>query len=105
LVDAAKPRTLSPKLAAVRKAIDGLSWQSAKFCANAKAIVVDLAKVEKPAGAPPTWDAFFGKLQQTAFGVETTACAKGKKAPEQVGGLQPELAEAFYTVVLLVPTK
>ena len=45
LLDAAKPRTLSPALAAVRKSVDGLSWQSAKFCAQAKAIPPALSKV------------------------------------------------------------
>ncbi|MCX5742380.1 MAG: hypothetical protein NT062_07780 [Proteobacteria bacterium] len=106
LVEAGRPRTLPAQLATVRASVDGLSWKAATFCKQAKAIVAGLGKVERPAASDKVvWDAQLARVQQVAQGTQTVACDKAKHVPEEVGGLQPELAGAFYKLVLLVPAR
>ena len=103
LVDAARPRILPRSLATIRKSVDGLRWRSAQFCTQAKSIVIALAKLERPATSDAAaWDVQLANVQKVAQGTQVTACATAKPIAEEVGGLQPELASAFYKLVLLV---
>ncbi len=103
LVDAARPRMLPTSLAKIRKSVDGLRWRSAQFCTQAKSIVIALAKLERPAtSVKAAWDMQLANVQKVAQSTQQSACATVKPVAEEAGGLQPELASAFYKLVLLV---
>ena len=104
LVDVARPRTLAPPLAKARRSLETLNWSSKSFCTQAKTLVKQLAAVSRPEHADAAkWDAQLAELTTRAHDMQDTACSKHKLAPEELAGLPPGVAEAFYMLVVLVP--
>jgi len=104
LVDVARPRTLSPPLAKVRRSVETLNWSSKAFCAQAKTLIKQLAAVPRPDHADAArWDAQLAALTTSAHDMQDVACSKQKLAPEELAGMPPSVAEAFYMLVVLVP--
>lgn len=107
VVEAGKPRALSPAMKKAQAAIAAIRASSKSLCSQ----LPKLSRALGEAAAPPSgvaaaaWKEPHRTVKNIADDLRQSACGKHRAADEQIGSALMELHDDFYKLVLLVPPR